>query len=97
MTNQISLEFFVAKDQEGKYLTLPFEMPLDTEAFSLSYAYERHHEAEKPTEQGRYLSRQEINIIDLGLIAPDGSQAISASDDNTLLVWSLKTGRVALT
>ena len=83
MTNQISLEFFVAKEQEGKYLTLPFEMPPDTEVFSLSYAYERHRETEKPREQGRYLSRQEINIIDLGLIAPDGSQVGVSGSDKT--------------
>ena len=87
MTNQISLETFVAKEQEGIYLTLPFEMPPETEVFSLSYHYERHHEAEIPVDQGRYLSRQEINIIDLGLIAPDGSQVgVSGSDKSEIQI-----------
>ena len=87
MTNQITLEIFINKDQEGSYLTLPFEMPPDTEVFSLSYAYERHLETEKPLEQGRYLSRQEINIIDLGLIAADGSQVgVSGSDKSEIQI-----------
>ena len=83
MTNQINLETYVTKNQERNYLTLPFEMPPDTEVFSLSYAYERHHEREKPGEQGHYVSRQEINIIDLGLIAPDGSQVGVSGSDKT--------------
>ena len=58
-------------------------MPPDTESFSLTYRYERHHESETGVENGRFISRQEINIIDLGLIAPDGTQAGASGSDKT--------------
>ena len=83
MAKQLRLEYYIAKNQEGSYLTLPFKMPPETESFSLNYHYEHHHEAEKPVEQGSYLSRQEINIIDLGLIAPDGTQVGVSGSDKT--------------
>jgi len=56
-------------------------MPPDTESFSLMYRYERHHESE--VENGGFISRQEINIIDLGIIAPDGAQVGASGSDKT--------------
>ena len=92
MENKRKLEFFIHKDQEGLYLTLPFDMPPDTEVFSLSYRYERYHEVEKASERGRFTARQEINIIDLGLIAPDGSQVgASGSDKSDITVSETHT------
>jgi hypothetical protein len=85
MENKMRLEYFIDKNQEGMYLTLPFDMSPDTEAFSLTYRYERHHETEIKVEQGQYFSRQEINIIDLGLIAPDGSQVGVSGSDKTAI------------
>ncbi len=59
-------------------------MPPDTESFTLTYSYERHHESLSPAENGSSTARQEINIIDLGLIAPDGTQVgASGSDKRT--------------
>jgi hypothetical protein len=55
-------------------------MPADTESLSLAYHYERHHES--PVKDG-FISRQEINIIDLGLIAPDGKQVGASGSDKT--------------
>jgi hypothetical protein len=83
MDNQLSLQYFVHKDLEGRYLTLPFTMPPDTQAFSLSYRYERHQE--QGVEKESFISRQEINIIDLGLIAPDGSQVGASGSDKTAI------------
>lgn len=58
-------------------------MPADTESLTLAYYYERHHE----TRNGNFTSRQEINIIDLGLIAPDGNQVgASGSDKREIMV-----------
>ena len=54
-------------------------MPADTESLSLTYRYERHHEEGKDG----FISRQEINIIDLGLIAPDGTQVGASGSDKT--------------
>jgi hypothetical protein len=56
-------------------------MPPDTESLCLSYNYERHHE--QPRGQEGFVSRQEINIIDLGLIAPDGTQVGASGSDKT--------------
>jgi hypothetical protein len=62
-------------------------MPFQTESFSLSYRYERHHEKDGATEPGKFTSREEINIIDLGLIAPDGTQVgVSGSDKTEIQV-----------
>jgi len=58
-------------------------MPPDTESFSLTYRYERHNESETRVANGRFISRQEINIIDLGIIAPDGTQVGASGSDKT--------------
>jgi len=56
-------------------------MPPNTESLSLAYFYERHHESGK--NKDGFVSRQETNIIDLGLIAPDGSQVGASGSDKT--------------
>lgn len=62
-------------------------MPSDTEAFSLAYRYERRRAGEMRVEQGSFISQQEINIIDLGLIAPDGAQVgVSGADKNEIYI-----------
>jgi hypothetical protein len=85
-------DYFVEHAQEGMYLTVPFNMPEDTESFSLAYRYGRHLESECEVENGSYISRREINIVDLGLIAPDGRQVgASGSDKNEIRIsetWS---------
>jgi hypothetical protein len=58
-------------------------MPPQVESLSLTYRYERHHESETRLESGRFLSRDEINIIDLGVIAPDGIQVGASGSDKT--------------
>jgi hypothetical protein len=83
INNPIVIPFFVSHEQEGAYLTIPFTMPPNTESFSLTYRYERHHESEIPVEAGKFISRQEINIIDLGIIAPNGVQVGASGSDKT--------------
>lgn len=75
------LELFIDHRQEGQYLTLPFDMPADTASMTLVYAYKRHSHQESEGEQGTFTSREEINIIDLGLIAPDGRQVGASGSD----------------
>jgi len=58
-------------------------MPPDTESFSLTYRYERHHESEIRLKGGSFISQEEINIIDLGIIAPDGTQVGASGSDKT--------------
>lgn len=77
----MTIPFFVGKDKEGTYLTVPFSMPADIETFTLSYEYERHPEVPVAVENGKFTSRPEVNIIDLGLIAPDGRQVGASGSD----------------
>ena len=79
--NPLRIPFFVGHEQEGEYITIPFSMPPDTELLTLSYHYERHHE-EAPGADG-FSARQEVNILDLGLIAPDGSQVGASGSDKS--------------
>jgi hypothetical protein len=53
-------------------------MPPDSESLLLSYRYERHRES---AAGDGFSARQEINIIDLGLIAPDGTQVGASGSD----------------
>ena len=83
----MQIPLFIDHSRQGTYFTLPFSMPEGIESFSLSYSYERHHESENQVENGSFISLTEINIIDLGLIAPDGTQVgASGSDKLSILI-----------
>jgi hypothetical protein len=85
--SHMQIPLFIAHNHQGTYFTLPFTMPASTESFSLTYRYERHHDTEVQAEHGSFTSRKEINIIDLGLIAPDGTQVgASGSDKLSILI-----------
>jgi len=60
-------------------------MPPNIESFSLTYRYERHHENEIHVENGSFISRQEINIIDLVSSPPMG------------LKWSIRSDKTEIT
>jgi hypothetical protein len=77
-THQI-LDLFIDHSQQGSYFTLPFEMPEDVESLTLRYVYPRY--PEEHDGNALFESRQQVNIIDLGLIAPDGSQAGASGSD----------------
>ncbi len=74
----IKLELFIENDREGTYFTLPFTMPQNVELMTLRYTYERYLDRE---ENGSFTSRREVNIIDLGLIAPNGDQVGASGSD----------------
>ncbi len=75
------IPLFIDHGRQGTYFTVPFNMPANTESFSLTYSYKRHAETESHVENGYFTSRREINIIDLGLIAPDGTQVGASGSD----------------
>jgi hypothetical protein len=56
-------------------------MPPEIESLSLTNHYERYGGNETVVAHGRFTSRQETNIIDLGLIAPDGTQVGASGSD----------------
>jgi hypothetical protein len=86
----IQIPLFIDHNRQGAYFTVPFNMPADTETFSLTYQYKRHDKAESSIENGTFASRTEINIIDLGLISPDGTQ-VGASGSDKLSVTVSET------
>ncbi len=79
--NPFRIQYFIGHEREGTYFTLPFTMPPETESLSLTYRYERHHGS--ASGKDGFSPRQEINIIDLGLIAPDGTQVGASGSDKT--------------
>lgn len=84
----IRLELRIDPARQGTYFTLPFTMPAGIEAMTLSYHYQRHRSGETAQEGAGFQSRQEVNIIDLGLLAPDGSQVGASGSDKTEIVLS---------
>jgi hypothetical protein len=84
-TFHLQIPLFIEHNRQGSYFTIPFSMPADIESFSLTYQYKRRDHAEISLDNGVFTSRTEINIIDLGLIAPDGTQ-IGASGSDKLSV-----------
>ncbi len=82
------IPLFIDHSRQGEYFTIPFTMPADTETFRLTYHYTRHLEKEVEVELCRFTSRKEINIIDLGLIAPDGRQVGASGSDKLSIAIS---------
>jgi len=58
----------------------------EAESFTLRYSYPRY--PENLDLGDAFISRQQVNIIDLGLIAPDGSQAGASGSDKTEITIS---------
>ncbi|MBN2387860.1 MAG: PHP domain-containing protein [Anaerolineales bacterium] len=79
----LRIEHFVGHEQEGQYLTIPFRMPPDIESFTLAYHYARHRTTADGDEGTGFTTRQEVNIIDLGLVAPDGVQVGASGSSKT--------------
>lgn len=81
VVTKLHIPLFIEHARQGSYFTIPFDMPDNIETFALTYQYQRHDEHEIKVESGTFISRQEINIIDLGLIAPDGTQVGASGSD----------------
>ncbi len=86
--NKIRIPIFIEHSRQGTYFTILFSMPPGTEVFSLTYRYERHRRNSVALDNGTFTSHQEINIIDLGLIAPDGTQVGASGSDKLSITIS---------
>ena len=84
--DKLRLEIFIEASQEGEYITLPFNMPPDVETLNLSYCYARYTHPEAKLDAGIFTGIEQINVIDLGLIAPDGGQAGASGPDKTAIM-----------
>jgi len=78
-----TLTFTIKPEQQGQYLTLPFTLPEGIAEFRLSYQYPRFRDEMQQLLHGEFTPHDQVNIIDLGLIAPDGTQAGASGSDKT--------------
>lgn len=90
MQEKLELTLQIDHEREGAYFTLPFTMPADVESLTLKYYYPRHQENTSEQGAGTFTTREEVNIIDLGLIAPNGEQ-VGASGSNKLEIHLSET------
>ncbi len=78
-----TLSMQLRPEQQGKFLFLPFQMPDRVASLTLTYHYTRHAHHEIHVPAGVFSSQEEINIVDLGLIAPDGTQVGASGSDKS--------------
>ncbi len=83
MDKQVSLNIHIEPARQGEYFTIPFEVPAGIEMLTIKYRYQRRLAERVELDQGRFLSTPEVNIIDLGLIGPDGRQVGASGSDKT--------------
>lgn len=88
MPKTITLNPFIDHSREGEYFTLPFTVPPNIESLTLRYAYDRRPENVTQVSAGTFTARPEMNIIDLGLVAADGSQVGASGSDKTEITVS---------
>ena len=81
--DEFDLDLFIDNEREGEYFTLPFQMPPNVESLTLTYNYLRFDSPINELPQGSFTAKNEINIIDLGLISPDGTQVGASGSDKT--------------
>jgi hypothetical protein len=73
-------------DHEGAYYTIPFHVDPNAESIRIKYDYQRFGFDQDFGDHSEATLEPEINIIDLGLIAPDGEQ-IGASGSNKTEIY----------
>jgi len=81
-------DLHIAPEQQGTYFTFPIPVPEDTETLLIEYSYARRPSEEIREERAVFTATPEKNIIDLGLIAPDGSQVGASGSDKTRVIVS---------
>lgn len=79
----IQLEEFVSHERQGSYFFLPFTVEPDVEKIEIRYQYARYDLDEVVTDDYIATLKPEINIIDIGLIAPNGEQVGASGSDKT--------------
>ncbi len=84
----IEITHHISADQEGKYLLVPFAMPPSTERIDIEYTYPHTENQPFTVESGQFTKHQRVNRIDLGLIAPDGSQVGASGSSRDIIFVS---------
>ena len=91
MNDRVVIDILVPPEKQGSYFTVPFTMPAGVESMTLQYHYPRHGQDETAHANGTFTGRPEMNIIDLGLIAPNGEQVGASGSDKTEIFVSETT------
>ena len=79
----IKIDLQIDHKQQGSYFTVPFEVPSGIESIDLVYTYPRRPSSEEQLPNGVFTAAPELNIVDLGLVAPDGRQVGASGSDKT--------------
>lgn len=80
---ELSIVKTYSREEQQRYTKIPFTVGGDIEQIEISYNYQRH--MLKNHEWG--VSKEEVNIIDLGLFSPDGNlRGWSGSERNTVYI-----------
>ena len=88
MTQTRTFTFHIAHDQQGQYLTVPFEMPKNIGKFTLVYEYTKKGIAAEAIAGGSFAERLRLNTVDLGLVAPGNRQVAATGSDKKTIVLS---------
>jgi hypothetical protein len=88
MQTLLHLSLQIDRSREGTYFTLPFQVPEGIESLALSYRYDRRPQKEQVLDHGVFTARAEVNVIDLGLIDPQGVQVGASGADKTEIAIS---------
>ncbi len=83
MIDVMHFEIQIEPARQGCYFTIPFQVRAGIETLRVKYSYARRGSDQILFESGECISQPEINIIDLGLIRPDGGQAGASGSDKT--------------
>ena len=79
--NRMEIPLRIDPERAGTYFTLPFQVPDEVERMTIEYRYPRYDSETQPLPNGAFVSRAERNIIDIGLIGPDGRQRGASGSD----------------
>ena len=84
----IEINHHIPTNQQGQYLLVPFTMPPSTERIDIEYTYPHTENQPFTVESGQFTKHQRVNRIDLGLIAPDGSQVGASGSSRDIIFVS---------
>lgn len=86
-SDNLFIERFISREEEGTYFTIPFEVAPGSkfgyESITIRYEYPRRGSEHQPLPNGIFDSRPEINIVDIGLIDPQGRQVGASGSDKS--------------
>ncbi len=85
--SELHLHRHILPAEQGLYLLLPLEMPANIARLDLRYSYQTHASEPVATTEGQFARTRRVNIVDIGIIAPDGTQVgASGSSRSEIMV-----------